>query len=239
MKFKAFIFEIIKLKSSNTKLITNTGFFLLIFGLIIFFLNLKIVPLYKSDFFSSSFGFIGILLLFFARFYQFTDYEKVETKKNGFIEFTNTGVTLNYNESINYKDITQFKLLINGYYGESINMMLGASFPTEQKSCGILNKIKISYGQEHKEFNFKLESESHNKVLQNSLFEIVIEDKLRNINAKDSLNLIAERFKKTESYKEYLIKLLMEKRINCTDGLLMIGYKNYEEAQILKEKYCG
>jgi hypothetical protein len=111
-------------------------------------------------------------------------------------------------------------------------------YPTELKSCGILNKIIIGYIQENKEFNFKLENESHVRVLQNNLFEFVIQDQLKNIGTKNSLRLVEERFKKTEKYKSYIIQLLKEKRVDCTEGLLMIGYNSYEEAQQLKSKYC-
>ncbi len=58
---------------------------------------------------------------------------------------------------------------------------------------------------------------------------------MRNIDGKKSIKLIPEQYKSYEEYREYVGKQLKEKKVNCTEGLLLIGYKSYEEAQELKK----
>jgi hypothetical protein len=239
MKFKAFLFEIIKVKSSITRLTANFGVLIALFGLLIYFLDLKVIPIYESNFFSSGLFIIGMLLYGFANIYQFSDMENVESNKSGFLEFTDTGLILNYSDNLEYNELTTLKFSIKGFENEKINYISASMFPTELKSCGLLNKISLGYNNEIKEFNFKLENESHIRILQNNLFELVIQDKLKNLGTKNSLRLIDERFKKTEKFKNYIIQLLKEKRVDCTEGLLMIGYKSYEESKKMKLKYCG
>ena len=62
---------------------------------------------------------------------------------------------------------------------------------------------------------------------------------MRNIDGKKSIKLIPKQYKNFEEYREYVGKQLREKKVNCTEGLLLIGYNTYEEAQELKKKYCG
>ncbi|WBX72073.1 hypothetical protein [Tenacibaculum retecalamus] len=60
-----------------------------------------------------------------------------------------------------------------------------------------------------------------------------------NIDSKKSIKLIPEQYRKFKEYEEYIGKQLKAKKINCTEGLLLIGYNSYDEAQNLKRKYCN
>jgi hypothetical protein len=39
-------------------------------------------------------------------------------------------------------------------------------------------------------------------------------------------------------FELFIAKLIREKRMECTEGLLLIGYDSDEEAQELRAKYC-
>jgi hypothetical protein len=72
------------------------GLGIMIFGLVIYLIHLKVIPIYEGHLISSAFILIGILSFGFAHFYQFSDIEKVKSEKSGFIEFTNNELILNY-----------------------------------------------------------------------------------------------------------------------------------------------
>ena len=99
--------------------------------------------------------------------------------------------------------------------------------------------MTLTYKSITRTFNFKLESKSHQNVLERNIYQIVINDKLRNIDGKKSIKLIPKQYKGFEEYREYVGKQLREKKVNCTEGLLLMGYKNDKEAKELREKYCG
>ena len=237
MTFKAYIHKIIKKEISNTETIFLSGLFLLITSLIFSFIYKKVFHIDSGSSLLFSIMFLGFLLIIFTYFYQFYDFEKIKNEKNGFLELDVNELIINYNEKIRYEEITDFELLIDAYYNEKINMIYRN--PTEKRSLGISNSLTITHKSKTRTFNFKLESKSHQNVLERNIYNLVINDKLRNIDGKKSIKLIPEQYKRFEEYREYVGKQLKEKKINCTEGLLLMGYKNYDEAQELKKKYCG
>jgi hypothetical protein len=237
MTFKAYIHKIIKKEISNTETIFLSGLFLLITSLIFTFIYKKVFNIDSGSSILFSIMFLGLLLIIFTYFYQFYDFEKIKNEKNGFLELDANELIINYNEKIRYEEITDFELLIDAYYNEKINMIYRN--PTEKRSLGISNSLTITYKSKTRTFNFKLESKSHQNVLERNIYKLLIHDKLRNIDGKKSIKLIPEQYKGFEEYREYVGKQLKEKKINCTEGLLLMGYKSYDEAQELKKKYCG
>ena len=237
MTFKAYIHIIIKREKSNTEMIFLSGLFSIIIGLIFTFVYKKIFHIDSGSNFLFAVMFIGFLAIFFTYFYQYYDFEKIKNEKKGFLELDKNELIINYDEKIKYEELTDFELIIDAYYDEIINM--GYRNPTEKRSLGITNSLTITHNSKIRTFNFKLESKSHLKVLERNIYQIIINDKLKNIDGKKSIKLIPEKYKSYEEYKEYVGKQLKEKKVNCTEGLLLIGYNSYEEAQELKKKYCG
>lgn len=236
MTFKAYIFHIVKHEISNTKILALSGFVFLVFGVIFYYL-------FKNTYYFIpgippvwTLIVIGSLVMVFSQFYQFYDFEKIIHEKVGFLELGSDELILNYTEKIKYGELTDFEMVIDAYYNEKINITNRA--PEEKRSLGISNTLKINYQSKTRTFNFKLENESHKNVLERNIYELVIHEKLKNIDAKKSIKLIPERYRKYEEYREYVGKQLKASRINCTEGLLLIGYNTYEEAQELKKKYC-
>ncbi|UMB61182.1 hypothetical protein MHL31_03010 [Lutibacter sp. A80] len=221
---------------SNTETIFLSGLFLLITSLIFTFIYKKVFHIDSGSTLLFLIMFLGFLLIIFTYFYQFYDFEKIKNEKNGFLELDANELIINYNEKIIYEEITDFELLIDAYYNKKINMIYRN--PTEKRSLGISNSLTITHKSKTRTFNFKLESKSHQNVLERNIYNLVINDKLRNIDGKKSIKLIPKQYKGFEEYREYIGKQLKEKKINCTEGLLLMGYKSYDEAQELKRKYC-
>lgn len=168
--------------------------------------------------------------------YQYYDFERIESKKNGLIEFKENEIILDYSLSIKYDEITNIEIGIVAYYGERINMVYRN--PHEQKSLGIRNHIKLQTKSNEYGFHFKLENKIHLKELENTLFELVKSEKLKLVEPKKTIKLVPKRFNMTDEYKGFIIKQIVEKRINCTEGLLLHGYKTDKEAAELRKKYC-
>lgn len=237
MTFKAYIHKIIKKETSNTEMIFLSGLFLLIMGLVFSLVYKEVFHIESGYNLLASIMFIGMLTILFTYFYQFYDFEKITNIQKGFLELDKNELIINYDEKIKYEELTDFELIIDAYYNEKINMIYRN--PTEKRSLGISNSLTITHNSKTRTFNFKLESKSHRRVLERNIYQIVINDKLKNIDSKKSIKLIPEQYKSYDEYKEYVGKQLKEKKVNCTEGLLLIGYNSYEEAQELKKKYCG
>tara|TARA_R110001606_G_scaffold398731_4_gene578546 strand:+ start:599 stop:1318 length:720 start_codon:yes stop_codon:yes gene_type:complete len=235
--FKACLFKLSKKQISDTKIIYYSGVFLLTVPLIIQYIYSRFFNIEIDGFLYTTMFIIGMIAILLAYFYQLNDFEKIKSKKNGFLEFGEDELIISFNERIKYTELTEFQLLIDAYYNEFINHSYRV--PEERRSLGISNSLKITHNLKSRTFYFKLEDESHKNILERSLYQLVINDKLKNIDGKKSIKLIPEKFSHSTEYKEHIIKQLKEKKVSCTEGLLMIGYKNYEEAQKLKKKYCG
>ena len=214
-----------------------SGLCLMIIGLIFSYIYNEIFHTDSGKGILASIMMIGMLTIFFTYFYQYYDFEKIKNLKKGFVELEKDELIINYTEKIKYEELTDFDLSINAYYNEKINF--GHRSPTEKRSLGISNTLTITHKSKTRTFNFKLEDKSHQNVLERNIYNIVISEKLRNIDGKKSIKLIPKQYKNFEEYREYVGKQLREKKVNCTEGLLLIGYNTYEEAQELKKKYCG
>lgn len=237
MTFKAYIHKIIKKETSNTETIYLSGLFLLITSLIFTFIYKKVFHIDSGSTLLFSIMLLGFLAIIFTYFYQFYDFEKIKNEKNGFLELDTNELIINYKEIIKYEELTDFELLIDAYYNEKINMIY--KNPTEKRSLGISNTLTITHKSKTRTFNFKLESKSHQNVLERTIYNLVINNKLKNIDGKKSIKLIPKQYKGFDEYREYIGKQLKAKKVSCTEGLLLMGYNSYDEAQELKKKYCS
>lgn len=234
--FKASLFKLFKKEISNSLIIYYSGVFLLATPLIIQYLFLYIYNIEIDGFLYTAMSICGMFVILCAYLYQLNDFEKIKSEEVGFIELIENELIISFNERIKYAEITEFSLVIDAYYNQVINPSIG--IPDETRSLGISNSLKITHNLKSRTFNFKLENESHKNILERSIYQLVINDKLKKLDGKELIYLIPEKFRRTNEYKEYIIKQLKARKVSCTEGLLMIGYKNYEEAQELKKKYC-
>ena len=54
----------------------------------------------------------------------------------------------------------------------------------------------------------------------------------------DEFKLVPNEMKKFNEYKVFIIKQIVDKKLNCKEGLLLHGYKSDKEALELRNKYC-
>lgn len=240
MKFTAYTYDLRKTKLSISKLFTYIAIGLVILGFLMMFLEDKIsIFEFQNDFFYLPM-ITGLISYAIAFFYQYFEYEQIDNNKNGHFEINASGFFLNYKDQIQFDKISDLKIDAGTYYGMKLTYQaMNPKSPGPFYSSGLKNKIKISTNKSEYELNLGFENEFHLNSLYSTIFELVISDKLKNINPKYAISLISTKFRETIEYKEYIGKLLDEKRLNCTDGLLLYGYKSDKEAQELRKKYCG
>lgn len=242
MEFKAIKTDILKKNISKTEKLSWFGLFLLISSLFILIFNEKTKTfnhINHFEFISKSLSLIGLMTLGFSFVYQFFDYENIAYREDGIIELSDNELIIDSNERIKYDELTDFNIFVDAFYKQKINLSGAGRKPKEKKSLGISNIIYFNFNSNIKTFTFKLENQDHLRTMENDLFEIIVSNKLSNIDSKKSVKLIPERFKQTIKYKNYVGNLIQAKKINCSDGLLLHGYDTYEEAQELKKKYCS
>tara|TARA_R110000868_G_scaffold82081_1_gene231934 strand:+ start:444 stop:1034 length:591 start_codon:yes stop_codon:yes gene_type:complete len=179
---------------------------------------------------------IGSLLMLIAYVYQFYDFENIEHQKKGRIEINDNEIIIDYKQRIEYAELIDLKFEMDSYHGKRINRYY--RHPVEKKSLGINNSIRLKTKVKSYDFNFKLEDKIHFKELQRTVFEVVKSEKLTKIDLKRQIELIPNEMKKFNEYKIFIIKQIVDKKLNCKEGLLLHGYKSDKEALELRNKYC-
>ena len=178
----------------------------------------------------------GSLPILIAYIYQFYDYERIKISNKGYIELTDSEVTLNHSKKIPYEELTQFSANCMAYYNQKTNF--GYRMPNERLSLGLTNTIHLATHLEDIKLYFKLENYAHQVQLERTILTLVLNEKFKRLGGKTSIKLIPKKFINTDTYKAFVIKQIVEKRINCTEGLLLHGYSSDREAKSLREKYC-
>ncbi|MHA7943893.1 hypothetical protein ACJOV8_012530 [Formosa sp. 3Alg 14/1] len=206
-------------------------------GFLIFLIDNNIAPTNQLWTLIFLFFIVGFIPIGFSYVFQFFDYENIDVSNKEYLNIGDESITLNYKKEILLSDIEELNIVINAYYNQRIN--LSYRTPTEHKSLGVNNEIQIKTKYDAIKFYFKLEDEGHKNKLEDVLYSIITNGKLENLDSKKAIKLIPDRFRNSEKYKSYVISQIVSKRINCTEGLLLHGYKTYEEAKDLREKYCG
>ena len=75
-------------------------------------------------------------------------------------------------------------------------------------------------------------------ALSTFLSEFIINDMFKNVsNVKQLTNILPEHFRKMDRSRKYIAELIKKGKLNKTEGLLIMNYSSYEEAQELKKHY--
>jgi len=131
-----------------------------------------------------------------------------------------------------YNKIEDLIVFGNSYSGQrNENTRSGPMY-----SNGVHNSIYFVYDDQKISLNFKLDSERHIDELQSALLNIITNEKIPY--QRRYLNLINSEYRSFMKFELFIAKLIREKRMECTEGLLLIGYDSDEEAQELRAKYC-
>lgn len=206
--FGIVIFSIILLKFGHPFFFQNTVNFICFFSLILAFIAI--------------FG-AGILRLF--------EYEILNGHFKGEIKINSEALCIN-DKLYKFSEISDLKLTVLTYKGQRTNnRRTGASFYQ-----GISNSISFTHNSESVSVHFLLKSKDHIEELYQILVSIITQEKI-NYN-RNLINLIPDKHRNSQEFKNFILKLIVEKRLECTEGLLIHGYSSDEEAKQLRAKYC-
>lgn len=178
--------------------------------------------------FFTSIGFLGYLTAIFIRY---GEYENLNGFFEGNIRFEEAFVEVD-NKQYGYAEISDLLFNIGDYHGAPTgNRKLGPMYKR-----GVGNRISFHYRGELKEFYFELNAEYFVDKLYYYFINVISSEKVQY--QRNYLNLIPEYYRDNSVFREFIIKLLIQKRIGCTEGLLMHGYKTDKEAKLLRQNYC-
>ncbi|MEN2401373.1 hypothetical protein GKZ90_0016405 [Flavobacterium sp. MC2016-06] len=174
---------------------------------------------------------LAFICYFLSSFLRLTEFENLNGYYEGKISLDEDFLTIN-DLQYKYADLENLVIYGNSFYGErTTNGRYGPAYTN-----GIANLISFTCKEAKIELNFQLNSESHIDKLQAALLHIIITEKIPY--QRNYLNLINKEHRSFMLFELFIAKLIKEKRIECTEGLLLIGYDSDKEAKEMRAKYC-
>jgi len=174
---------------------------------------------------------IPAITYFIAGAIRLNEYENLNGSFMGSISFKENFIIIDSVE-YQYNKIENLILYGNSYSGQrNENTRSGPMY-----SNGVHNLISFNYNGNKIARNFKLDSERHIDELQSTILDIITNEKIPY--QRKYLNLINEEYRAFMKFESFIAKLIKEKRIECTEGLLLIGYNSDKEAKEMRAKYC-
>ena len=162
---------------------------------------------------------------------RLNEYENLNGHFIGNISFEDDFLLMESKEYL-YNKIEDLIVFGNSYSGQrNENTRSGPMY-----SNGVHNSISFVYDDQKIFRNFKLDSEKHIDELQSALLNIITNEKIQY--QRKYLNFINSEYRSFIKFELFIAKLIKEKRMECTEGLLFIGYDSDEEAKELRAKYC-
>lgn len=188
-----------------------------------YFLNDLNLFLFIGLLFSSIIGFFTAFLI------QFWEYENLNGYFKGEINIDTENIIVNQ-QVYRWSEISNLKIVIFNYKGERTHRR-GASFYQ-----GISNHISFTYDSQEFSVSFLLISKDQIDDLYHIFVSVIVQEKISY--SRNLINLIPDKYRKSQEFKSFILKLIIEKRLECTEGLLIHGYSSDEEVKQLRAKYC-
>ncbi|CAL2090849.1 conserved protein of unknown function [Tenacibaculum sp. 190524A05c] len=186
-----------------------------------------------SGFLISILGLLALILLFISS----NSKESLTIIETGTIKITEDSFVFNQNEIIYFNQVRHIVLSSEDYQGRPLHHR--NSITEGSYSSGTDNYIELitKENQEIKK-QFLLISERQMYALSTFLSEFIINDMFKNVrNVKQLTNILPEHFRKMDRSRKYIAELIKKGKLNKTEGLLIMNYSSYEEAQELKKHY--
>lgn len=163
---------------------------------------------------------------------RFWEYENLNGSFKGRLKIDLNSISIDNNEYF-FSDIENLKMTVSNYKGQRTNnTKAGPSFYQ-----GISNEISFTYNSESITVNFLIVSKNQIEDLYHIFVSIIAKEKINY--SRNLINLIPDKYRKVQEFKNFILKLIIEKRLECTEGLLIHGYSSDEEAKQLRTKYCS
>lgn len=173
---------------------------------------------------------LGIIGITTASILRFTEYENLNGYFKGEVKIDRANIIINQ-KSYPFAEISGLTVHIYNFKGQRTHSR-GAYFYQ-----GISNSISFTHNSQSISVDFLLKSKEHIDDLYHILVSIITQEKI-NYN-RNLINLIPDKYRKSQEFKNFVLKLIVEKRLECTEGLLIHGYSSDEEAKQLRAKYCS
>ncbi|CAL2077803.1 conserved hypothetical protein [Tenacibaculum sp. 190524A05c] len=186
-----------------------------------------------SVFLISILGLLALILLLISS----NSKESLTIIETGTIKITGDSFVFNQNEIIYFNQVKHIVLSSKDYQGRPLHHR--NSITEGSYSSGTDNYIELitKENQEIKK-QFLLTSERQMYALSTFLSEFIINDMFKNVsNVKQLTNILPEHFRKMDRSRKYIAELIKNGKLNKTEGLLIMNYSSYEEAQELKKHY--
>jgi hypothetical protein len=161
---------------------------------------------------------------------RLSEYENLNGTFVGTLSFENDFLIIDSDE-YQYNKIKNLIVYESCYSGQRNDARSGPMY-----SNGTNNKISFTYENEKIATYFKLDSKRHIDELQSTLLKIITNEKIPY--QRKYLNLINMEYRSFMQFELFIAKLIKEKRIECTEGLLLIGYDSDKQAKEMRSKYC-
>lgn len=177
------------------------------------------------------FVFIILSLCFFISFFvRLAEHENLNGIFEEKIIFEKDGFEINEKKYFHHL-ILNLKIGYHDYYGTTTgNTRYGPMYTN-----GVSNKISFYYEKELLEHYFEINDSSKIDKLDFYLIDVICNEKIPF--QRNYLNLIPKELRDLGVCERYIIKLIKEKRINETEGLLLIGYNSDVEFKKMKDKH--
>ena len=226
------IFNYVKPKGLNFTLSEKLSWYSLSLMLII---GLGIHFFQKYSKFESNgfvyFVFIILSLCYFISFFvRLPEHENLNGFFEGKIIFENDGIIINDKKHFHHL-ILDLKIGYYDYYGTKTNNYRYGPVYTN----GVSNKISFFYENEFLEHQFEINDSSLIDKFDFYLIDIICIEKIPY--QRTYLNIIPEELRDLAVCERFIIDLIKNKRIDQTEGLLLICYNSNEEFKKIKEKY--
>lgn len=144
---------------------------------------------------------------FFASiFIRFQEFENLNGELKGKLIIDESEITID-DKIYDISKIQDFKIKIIDYYGQRTNYSKSGPYYYQ----GINNTPSFNYDGEIIALNFQIYSERHTYDLKVTLLNIICKEKMPF--HRSYLKIIDDEYKDTPSYKKFVEKLLLEKRV--------------------------
>jgi len=191
---------------------------------------------FEIDFIENFFFWIAIISFIIFAFSQFITVfskEDIIIKKTGKLKITSEEFILD-NEHFNFKELLSLEINFEDYEGQVTNYH---SSTEPMYSKGADNYFKIKTKNKTVKKQILLQSLREMNLVYDFLSNQIVKNKFKKINSRQLIAIFRDDFKKTDEARNYIATLISEKKLNTTEGLLMMNYSSDKEAKELRKKY--
>jgi hypothetical protein len=179
------------------------------------------------------FAIISFIVFAFSQFITLFSKEDILIKKTGKLKITSDEFIID-NDPINFKEILSLEINFDDYEGRVRNHH---SNTEPMYSKGADNYLKVKTIHKKVEKQILLQSLREMNLVYDFLSSQIVKNKFKKVNLRQLIAIFRDDFKKTDEARNYIAALIIEKKLNTTEGLLMMNYSSDKEAKELRKKY--